>query len=41
LRLKPRRLAAGRHRVVATPVIDGVLDRGASVSLALRITRRL
>ena len=41
LHLKPRRLAAGRYRVVATPVIDGVLDRGASVSLALRITRRL
>ena len=41
LRLKPRRLAAGRYRVVATPVIDGALDRAASVSLALRITRRL
>jgi hypothetical protein len=39
VRLKPRRLVAGRYGLVATPVIDGVLNHAAAVTLALQIRR--
>ena len=38
-RLKAPRLAAGRYRLVATPVIDGALNRAAAVSVAMKIER--